>query len=259
MTIKNKGVAAFNAFSAFCMLILNKPFAYGVPKKYAYFTETAFIGWNITIQLIDHFNSDNSNKNYKIVKAAGFSDAYIAFCAIFGHVILSFLGTNDNMTLPHYSEDLWFPSKEDLSLKTICTGIALVFATDWSFYFVHRILHERFPKIHLLHHCCVFSSLTTNLYFEPLDIMLEFLGPIICIKMVSLYVFDSSWMVVMCTSILQTFYYLSHDEYLNLVHTKHHRGCAPAYFIYNNYFYDDPEKERIRKLIPNFSKIGKAD
>ena len=204
--------------------------------------------------VVDYYNSDNTRKNYQVTKAAGYSDAYLMCCGFFVNVVISFMVYLDVTSLPHYTEDLWIPGASDLSLVKLCTAAALVAMTDWLFYLFHKALHEHFPRIHVLHHCCIHTSLSTNLCFEPLDVLAEFSAPGLFLKLCTLHVLNDSWTGVLATAIMGTYYGLSHDEWMNLQHAKHHRGCATGYFIYHNYFYGDSEKEAIKPLIPGLVK-----
>lgn len=133
----------------------------------------------------------------------------------------------------------------------------MVLLTDTCFFAMHKILHERLARVHLLHHCCVYSSQATNLFFNPADLALEFTAPVVTIWLLCKYCFaddNSSWMFALSTAIVQAWYSSGHDEWLAGDHVKHHRGCATGYFIYINYFYDDSTKETVRHLISEFQR-----
>ena len=262
MTITNSTIAVLNvvAYGCFGMLMVIMP--YCVPAHTAFQSQTTLIGLLMVSDCVDCWNSNNTQRNYQTAKDAGYSDWYLLLCFGFIRFGLGYMMVWDIMSLPDYTEDLWTPTigDGDWSFSNLVKATTIVAMTDWVFYLGHKALHEHFPKIHMLHHCCIYTSLTTNIFFEPLDVLAEFTAPGIVVKLVSLYVFESSWICVLATSMMGTYYALTHDELLNLQHAKHHRGCATGYFIYRNYFYEDPTKEQVRKLIPglypNQKKVG---
>lgn len=256
MTIKNRTVAALNSLAVLCCYSWFPIVDVCAPRESVFYMHTCLVALNLLVMAVDFLNSDNTQKNYKIAKAAGYSDGYLFFCAFFAFIILSYMTLYDITALPHYTNELWIPSREEFSLNLILTAAFLVAVSDWFFYVFHRLLHEYLPKVHLLHHCCVYSSLTTNAFFEPLDVMLEFAAPVLFMRLVALKLLDSSWALILGQAVLTTYYTLTHDEYLCFQHAKHHRGCATGYFIYNDYFYSDPKKEKVRTLIPGFSRLN---
>ena len=244
----------------FCVGTLIAVVPYCAPRHLAFPCHAVFLACLFCTNLVDYFNSDNTQKNYKIIKAAGYSDPYLIFCAFFSQVIIGVMVVFDLMSLPDYTEELWIPTKEHFSLEVFLKVGIIIAGTDWFFCLFHKILHEHFPKIHLLHHCCVYTSLTTNMFFEPLDVLMEFTAPGIFLKMASLVILKDSWVAVLAQALMGAYYALTHDEFLNLQHAKHHRGCATGYFIYRNYFYADSKKEQVRKIIPGFLKsTGKKE
>ena len=148
------------------------------------------------------------------------------------------------------------------NIRNILLAWSMVFATDILFFMVHKLLHERLPRIHKLHHCCVYSSQSTNLFFHPIDLAMEFTAPVVAVWIGCCCIpwFDSQlqyhppWIFALCSATMIGWYAAEHDEWLKFDHVKHHRGCATGYFIYNNYFYDDYSKEMVRFGISEFQK-----
>jgi hypothetical protein len=200
--------------------------------------------------IIDHCNSDNLRNNLEIMKQAGFSPL-----KIWSSAAVTWLGTPLGawvllISMASYNPEWELLTVGHFSPQNLVTALLLVFSTDICFFAMHKLLHERFPMIHRLHHCCVHSSLCTNLFFDPADLAMEFSAPVAVIWAVSNFLFDDPWMFVLSLGILQGWYAMTHDEWLSLPHTKHHRDCATGYFIYFNYFYADPKREQVRKLVP---------
>ena len=259
MAIKSNRIAACNTALSFCNLMFNPIAVFCSPSGHIPTLFFCSAVLSICTHVTDGYNSDCFHKNYRIAKAAGYTDGYLAFCAFFVQIVLSASGHAAVLDLPHYSDAWQIPSlQEHFSIPTLLTVIALVAVSDWFFYSTHRLLHERFPKVHLLHHCCIYSSLSTNLFFEPLDILLEFMLPIMFLQFTAVRILGSSWTYILATSVLQTYYTLSHDEWLGWQHTRHHRTTSTGYFIYYPYFSNDPKREQIRKLIPKISQIRRS-
>lgn len=221
-----------------------------IPKEYLVYAYLIEVMHSLVAYAIDHCNSDNLGKNLEIMKKAGFSS-----WKVWSSAAITWLGAPLGawgllISMTSYNTQWESLTVGHFSPQNLVTALLLVFSTDICFFAMHKLLHEQFPMIHRLHHCCVHSSLSTNLFFDPVDLAMEFSAPVAVLWTVSNFLLDDPWMFVLSLGLLQGWYALTHDEWLSLPHTTHHRNCATGYFIYFNYFYADPKREQVRKLVP---------
>ena len=214
------------------------------------------IGLTCLMAWIDHWNSDHTAKNLRIMKASGISQLEIwgsAAATVLGfqlpgmYLLMNFFEDSydgNNWTRPNL--------EEHLTMVNILTATAMVASTDLTFFYCHRWLHTTVPRTHLLHHSCVHSSLSTNMFFHPLDLAAEFTAPVLFLFAVcQLQPLGGSgaWMFSLCLAVTQAWYASGHDEWLGGHHATHHKSCATGYFIYKQYQYMDHEEEQVRHLI----------
>ena len=248
MGLKYQAAGWINLMGYVCVMTSACILSYTVPESLVfptYLITSVLLG---ILNIIDSFISDNFSKNYKIMKKSGLSELEIwssALLTTFGFQIPTILILK--YVFGHSNSDWIVLSwEEHFSLHKILLSILSVWTTDCCFYYTHQLLHEKFPRIHLLHHCCVYSSMSTNAFFHPLDLVMEFTAPGTMVALISKHIFKDPWMYVLGSAIMLTWYALSHDELLRFDHVNHHRHCAPGYFIYHNVFYSYPKKEQVR-------------
>lgn len=250
MTLKSQTVGALTCLVAFINTFGNPILFYVVPQEYGLYAYVTTFCMTVLVGLLDLNNSDNAWKNLEIMKQAGFSGVQLV---CYGSYILSatplagwFLTTNMTNYNPGYEGvDFSYFSPT----RVVLPALVMVLLTDGCFFMMHRLLHEQFPRIHLLHHCCVYSSACTNIFFHPLDFAMEFTLPVSLLWFLSNYYCEYPWLFTISYS-MQSWYALTHDEWLGLPHTRHHLSCATGYFVYIQYCYADRDKERVRALVP---------
>eukprot|EP01084_Bolivina_argentea_P303847 524689_1 len=195
---------------------------------------------------IDFVLSENPWKNVQIMRANGFTPTYILLVSVFN---VSYFVYSYYSLFRVQLADTIITYRFDLSL--IITTIVLLAISDFLFYLAHKLLHitDFGAKIHLMHHCCIFSSQTTNLWFHPLDLAIEFFGPFALIYIwycINGDVFE----FIFITSILQAWYALSHDQNIHLPHYNHHKHNNSDYPIYISYKDPDP-RNKVKHLVKN--------
>lgn len=169
-------------------------------------------------------------------------------------------GTNATAVFAYASGAATAPWAWPLSvlLPRLLVGVATALATDPVFFLFHKALHDYWPSLHLLHHCCIRSSLTTNLFFHPGDLALEFTAPIMSMWAVAVFVVGDPWVFAFGFALLWAWYTLSHDEWLGLQHARHHRHCGSNYFIYVNWWKDNVANDGVRALLPRRKQVAAA-
>ena len=103
---------------------------------------------------------------------------------------------------------------------------------ELAFTYAHRALHSSLPTIHLLHHVCRHCSFTTNLLFHPLDLAIEFGGPIaVCIAS-HVCLFHDTPALFGSICVMTAWYAMDHDEWARLPHWSHHKAIDSVYTAY---------------------------
>jgi hypothetical protein len=117
----------------------------------------------MALMALDYFTSPLSKRNIRCMSETGFSDLYVATCFAVNACIywIPIVGP------------IWLfasPGPLRLDLTLLVRNVVLVLATI-ELYFTNsnQYLHRSIPKLHLLHHCCVYPSFTTSLLFHPVD------------------------------------------------------------------------------------------
>ncbi|KAI8908923.1 hypothetical protein EDD86DRAFT_146559 [Gorgonomyces haynaldii] len=186
-----------------------------------------FICINIlVIVFFDVLMSDAFAKNLKILNANGFTNEQV-----FVSMFLSFL-----IVGPMNYLVTWICFRETV-IPYISHGLLIRVAimltvSETAFTYGHLALHQDLSKYHLMHHCCKYSSYTSNFVFHPLDLMMEFGMPLGTIILTNLMFFQDDWAAMVALTIATTLYTLDHDEYLQRPHSKHHSQLTSPYTAY---------------------------
>ena len=112
------------------------------------------------------------------------------------------------------------------------------------FYFSHKLLHQTKigANLHLMHHCCIHTSRSTNLWFHPLDLLIEFFGPFTLNYLYWLYSKDT-FVLILVAGVMQAWYGGTHDENISNHHREHHHKINSDYPIYISYNIPNPNNE----------------
>merc|ERR1712154_102947 len=113
----------------------------------------------------------------------------------------------------------------------------------------HKLLHSTKigSRIHLLHHCCVYTSMSTNMFFNPLDLMLESFGPA-TLNFIWFSITGDVFTLIVVGTIQQTWYAATHDENISNHHREHHRSLNSNYPIYVSYPTPNPN-DNIKHMV----------
>ncbi|OQR93127.1 hypothetical protein THRCLA_22342 [Thraustotheca clavata] len=204
--------------------------------------------------ILDALSSNSFSYNIQTLRLNGFSDWYV-----FGSMIINWVNgqTASVVVFRYIAGPDEIVKLFDISSYTIMT-IAQVFmnltCTEILFYFAHRYLHENWPSLHLMHHCCLRTTGSSNLIFHPLDLMIEFGGPGM-ILFFNHYIFWNQNVITLLVSYLyvQIHYTLNHNEWISTYHKSHHSQLDAAYAVYLK-IRGQPEKDKLRKLIKRPAK-----
>ncbi|KDO17744.1 hypothetical protein SPRG_16843 [Saprolegnia parasitica CBS 223.65] len=221
-----------------------------------------FTGFSIYIFLatatltLDGLVSNSFGKNVVSLRANGFSDATTVATMLLNtvasqfltFVVVYYMGTPDTVAgLLHPS------SYSPWIVAAIAINLAL---TEGLFFAAHKLLHELWPHVHVMHHCCLHSSHSTNVIFHPIDLAFEFGGPGAVVLAMHIFVWEQNLTVLLATYlIVQTYYAIDHSEWLQTYHYKHHAQLNAVYTIYINHR-SSPQLDQVRSLV---KKPLKAD
>eukprot|EP00757_Euglenozoa_sp_SAG-D1_P018858 gene18858-6233_t len=143
------------------------------------------------------------------------------------------------------------------SLGLVATTVGTLALTEIGFTFAHTKLHESptLSKFHILHHCCTKSSWSTNGLFHPLDLSLEFTGPVAAVLGLHL-LHGNAWQTCVSYYCVQLWYGMDHDATLNLNHNRNHHGLINAnYTVYisqkmqQSIYKSDPKDDHVRHVV----------
>eukprot|EP01127_Copromyxa_protea_P008553 TRINITY_DN1964_c0_g1_i6.p1 TRINITY_DN1964_c0_g1~~TRINITY_DN1964_c0_g1_i6.p1 ORF type:complete len:171 (+),score=12.10 TRINITY_DN1964_c0_g1_i6:453-965(+) len=98
------------------------------------------------------------------------------------------------------------PVEYRFDLSLVLTVLFSLAIADITFYCFHMYLHRNLPHLHLMHHCCKRTSYTTNAFFHPLDLIMEFSGPALSLIILVRYVFRDPFALLVGLAVLPTWY-----------------------------------------------------
>jgi sterol desaturase/sphingolipid hydroxylase (fatty acid hydroxylase superfamily) len=195
---------------------------------------------------LDGFVSNRFGNNIVQLRSNGFSDEVVLGCGIFNLLLTEF-------TL-YVLLSVWFstPLLDIICMRFTSSSSSSATSSAWIYIVVaqvfcnlvsseicftlnHYLLHRFQPAIHHMHHACFTPTLSTNLIFHPLDLMLEFSTPV-GILLLNHYCWWNEDELVFLISfvIVQMWYALDHDEWCALPHYAHHIFVDSNYSIYIN-------------------------
>ncbi|KAJ3033400.1 hypothetical protein HDU99_010823, partial [Rhizoclosmatium hyalinum] len=201
------------------------------------------------VMSLDPLASDSLGKNVQILRANGFADGYVLAAMVVNMVssqtltliVINWICGQDAMA------SLW--SSHIYTLQLLGRIIVNLVGTELLFYVAHKFLHETWPDIHVMHHCCKYPSWTTNLIFHPFDLAFEFGGPGAILLLFHYFVWDQDKPVLLLSYMfVQTYYAIDHDEWTRTYHYEHHSKLDSVYTIYIQKR-DDAKLNRIKKMI----------
>eukprot|EP01127_Copromyxa_protea_P021013 TRINITY_DN7122_c0_g1_i2.p1 TRINITY_DN7122_c0_g1~~TRINITY_DN7122_c0_g1_i2.p1 ORF type:complete len:209 (+),score=21.40 TRINITY_DN7122_c0_g1_i2:36-629(+) len=153
----------------------------------------------ICFHIFDYLTSDATSENLKTMEKNGISRlralGTVAFNVMSGTLF------------PAIVVIYWVgPVEYRFDLSLVFTVLICLAVSEVLFYYSHQYLHRNLPHLHLMHHCCKRSSFTTNSFFHPLDLVMEFTGPVVSLFVLTLYVFNDPFAFLVGLAILTTWY-----------------------------------------------------
>jgi hypothetical protein len=176
-------------------------------------------GWALHVAVsafcfaLDGWCANWAGKNFVSLRANGFSDGNIAATMLFNlsasqaltMIVFQMYSIVDPVSIVFASSNLgvWLARVVQIAINLGMTEIA--------FYFAHRALHlsPTLSPLHKMHHCCRWASNTTNVLFHPLDLVLEFAGPYVCVVGMHQFAWSDDVVLFLSLFIVQMWYVFS--------------------------------------------------
>jgi hypothetical protein len=193
----------------------------------------------IIMQLGDVCSSQAPSRNIQNLRRHGYSDwtilAYHQINLIQSQII-SFIVCTVICNDPRLDDSKYLLDRLGNDWFLIIIRILVTLACSEAAFLVgHTFLHTHpyWMKLHIFHHCCTTPSFSTNLLFHPVDLMIEFTGPLLCVLGLHYMAWQQDSVTLLATyTIFQLWYSYDHDEHMNLYHIQHHQQCDSLYSIY---------------------------
>jgi hypothetical protein len=194
----------------------------------------------IILQLVDVLSSQATSRNIQSLRRQGYTDGTILLyhqINLLQSQLLSFLICAVICDDPRLGDWLYVVC-DRLAMdwpRIFARTVAALACSEVAFIAGHRLLHTNatWMKLHVFHHCCTTPSYSTNLLFHPLDLVVEFTGPLLTILVLHYTVWRQDQLTLLVTyTIFQLWYAYDHDEHLRLYHIRHHATCDSLYAIY---------------------------
>lgn len=211
ITVSNYFATDFSSLATLCML----------------FPITYVLGMGSI--LLDHLMSPTLGDNLQILQRHGYPKWHV-----FGVMLLNLaLSNGTTMVLAFLLCGGYTMRAPDLAL--VAKVLFNLAGSEVLFTVSHRLLHSKLPAIHALHHTCRRSSWSTNLTFHPVDLLMEFSGPVGFIALTHVALFRDPLATILSFSFLHLWYAWDHDETVRLPHYSHHLTIDSVYTIYVKY------------------------
>lgn len=202
--------------------------------------------WSTTLT-VEYFVYDSMTRNWNTLLKNGFTPARILchfFAILFGSIwsVLLVVAHDGEKAVPRIPDVAFI-----LRLAIVWFGSDFLI-----FHPAHKLLHQKFPEVHMLHHCCFVPSFSSDFFINVVDFAVEFGAPVfagfLALKTDYLGLRDDFAYVVYVTAAL-THYVLDHDRLLQLEHFRHHTLLGSNYYIYIQGKEPKDPKDEMRNLI----------
>ena len=204
---------------------------------------------------MDALTSNATGNNILNFRKAGYSDSVSLAFFFFNLLSSQLIGYFTCCIVPQDPETFTWKclvdrlASSDTSIPFMLAILVNLIVSEVCFTFSHGLLHiiPALLPLHVFHHCVTQPSASANLLFHPVDISLEFAGPVGSLVVMHFLTWKQDDLVLVASfMIVQLWYSWDHDELLNLYHAAHHIYCDSVYAIYTP-FRGDTSKNLLRK------------
>jgi hypothetical protein len=203
---------------------------------------------------MDGMWSNALGRNIELIRTHGYTDAAILSIMLFNWCSSQALVIYIVLTYCYAEEPdaLTLLASSDLAVWAWRAFALLINLglTELTFFVAHRELHQNatLAPFHVIHHCCLRSSSTANLLFHPVDLSLEFSGPVLMLGLSHAFLFQDRAILLISIFTVQLWYAVDHDETVKLPHFFHHRTVNNNFAIYWSVF-DTARPDRVKPLL----------
>lgn len=161
---------------------------------------------------LDWVVSPTTSNNLKRLGAHGYPAHALVALMLFNQV-----STNALVALIAYHFGC-FEAPMRADWKTVLAVLCNLTVAEAAFTLGHYLLHTTrvLAPFHVLHHCCKPCSWSTNLLFHPVDMAVEFSGPIASLVVSHLLVWRDPIILIISLMVLHAWYAFDHSENLKL-------------------------------------------
>ena len=179
---------------------------------------------NCIIYWLDYVLFPSTKKNFTNLRKNGFTATYVVGIMVFNALVVNIL-----VGIILYNVDI-----SEANVDAIWKLFINLALTEILFCGAHSILHctKCGARTHLMHHLCIESSWSTNIIFNPLDIVAEFLPPLTILLTMHYFVWKDGFTMYLSQLVMHIWYFFGHSATLKLPHFYHHAKCNQMYSIY---------------------------
>ncbi len=205
--------------------------------------------FQLAVVYLDFCISPTAGANMRRAMANGFSRS-----AVIAIMVFNLIGTN---VLVSWVASTFCGPMYGGKLQVLWSTPGIIVCnlamSELCFTAAHTCLHvtKYGAKLHRLHHCCKPSSWSSNLIIHPIDMAVEFSGPVLGLLLADRYMFRDPSALFLSLTVLQLWYALDHSEYLQLPHYWHHAHINNYMCIYLKSRTKKPGRDCVRDLVVN--------
>lgn len=191
--------------------------------------------------IVDYICFPHLKHNFILLERNGFNQSYV-----WKIMLINLLLTNALVGVIYYYVS--FDSFYWYTPVYVCINMVI---TELLFTCSHMLLHYTTvgASLHVMHHCCKQASWSTNLIFHPVDMAIEFSGPVLSVICMHIYIWQHNTTFLLTVLLVHVWYALDHSALLKLPHTKHHSHVNTLYTIYVKKYYTFRTRELVKALI----------
>jgi hypothetical protein len=118
---------------------------------------------------------------------------------------------------------------------------------------MHRLLHTHWPQLHLMQQCVVNSTFSANFIFDPMDLSIEFGGPVGSALLLHFFVWKDPFVLFLTYTFTLLYYTNDHNDWIKTYHYDHHVLTDSVYTAYIK-FRGTPADEKVKHIIQKNTK-----
>jgi hypothetical protein len=213
------------------------------------------IGFAIFVPLLfclfplDGLVSNSLGENIKTLRKNGFSD-WVTLILVFGNIVSAHVFT---LLVTYYicggrTVVEMFGNFDSYTVPVFLKLFLNIAIAEFLFYNCHALLHKYLPKIHLMHHCVIHSTFSANFIFNPIDLSIEFGGPVGSALLLHFFVWKDPFVLFLTYAFILAYYANDHNDWIKSYHYDHHGHTDSVYTAYIKYR-GTPADEKVKHIL----------